>query len=59
MEAAAPPVTTGSKTMADLFGRAAEMHGEHTVARHKVDGEWRDVSYAEVGDDRPRDRAAA
>ena len=48
MEAAAPPVTTGSKTMADLFGRAAEIHGEHAFARHKVGEEWRDVSYAEA-----------
>jgi long-chain acyl-CoA synthetase len=46
MEAAAPPVTTGSKTMADLFGRAAEIHGDHTFARHKVGDEWQDVSYA-------------
>jgi long-chain acyl-CoA synthetase len=48
MEAAAPPVTTGSKTMADLFGRAAEMHGDHPFARHKVGDEWRDISYAEA-----------
>jgi long-chain acyl-CoA synthetase len=32
--------------MADLFGRAAEIHGAHTFARHKVGDEWRDVSYA-------------
>jgi len=50
MEAAAPPVTTGSKTMADLFGRAAEMHGEHTFARHKVGDEWHDVGYAQAWD---------
>jgi long-chain acyl-CoA synthetase len=48
MEAAAPPVTTGSKTMADLFGRAAEMHGDHPFARHKAGEEWRDVSYAQA-----------
>jgi long-chain acyl-CoA synthetase len=50
MEAAAPPVTTGSKTMADLFGRAAEIHGEHTFARHKVGDEWHDVGYAQAWD---------
>src|SRR3954447_10170873 len=50
MEAAAPPVTTGSKTMADLFSRAAEIHGEHTFARYKVGEEWRDVSYADAWD---------
>jgi long-chain acyl-CoA synthetase len=48
MEAAAPPVTTGSKTMADLFGRAAEIHGDNTFARRKAGDEWRDVSYAEA-----------
>src|SRR5436189_3141268 len=48
MEAAAPPVTTGSKTMADLFGRAADIHGERTFARHKVGDEWRDISYAQA-----------
>src|SRR3954451_10484640 len=48
MEASAPPVTTGSKTMADLFGRAAETHGDSTFARHKVGDEWRDVSYAQA-----------
>jgi long-chain acyl-CoA synthetase len=48
MEAAAPPVTTGSTTMADLFGRAAEIHGDGAFARHKVDGEWRDISYAQA-----------
>ena len=56
MEAAAPPVTTGSKTIADLLPRAAEIHGDHAFARHKVDEEWHDVSYAEVVGDRPRDR---
>src|SRR3954471_4334331 len=48
MEAAAPPVTTGSKTMADLFGRAAESRGDHAFARHKVGDEWRDISYADA-----------
>src|SRR6476646_7405838 len=50
MEAAAPPVTTGSKTMADLFGRAADVHGEHAFARHKVGDEWQDISYAQAWD---------
>src|SRR3954468_7358729 len=49
MEAAAPPVTTGWKTMADLFGRAAEIHGDHAFARHKVGDEWQDIGYAEAG----------
>jgi long-chain acyl-CoA synthetase len=48
MEAAAPPVTTGSKTMADLFGRAAQLHGDGAFARHKVADEWQDVNYAQA-----------
>src|SRR3954469_675708 len=48
MEAAAPPVTTGSKTMADLFGRAAEIHGDNPFARHKAGDEWHDISYAQA-----------
>ena len=57
MEAAAPPVTTGSKTMADLFGRAAEIHGD---ARLRAPQGRRGVARRQlrrgVGD-RPRDRA--
>src|SRR3954453_16521142 len=44
------PVTTGSKTIADLIGRAAEQYGERVAARHKVDGGWRDVTFAEAAD---------
>ena len=47
-------------------GLAAERYGDRVAVRHKADGEWRDVSYAEVGEivvgdrpraDRPRHRA--
>src|SRR3954451_17277203 len=41
--------STGSKTIADLIGRAAEQYGERVAARHKVDGAWEDVTYARVG----------
>ena len=42
--------STGSKTIADLLPRAAEQFADHVALRHKVDGEWRDVTYAEVGE---------
>jgi long-chain acyl-CoA synthetase len=50
MEAGTVPVTTGSKTMADLMARAAEKYAGNVMARHKVDGEWRDVTYGEAGE---------
>jgi long-chain acyl-CoA synthetase len=42
--------STGSKTIADLIGRAAERFGDDVAARHKVDGAWVDVTYAQVGE---------
>ncbi|MDX6669896.1 MAG: long-chain acyl-CoA synthetase [Solirubrobacteraceae bacterium] len=48
-ESAATP-STGSKTIADMLPRAAEKYASHVAVRHKVDGEWRDVTYAEVGE---------
>src|SRR3954454_3379858 len=45
-----PVRTTGSKTIADLVGRAAEQYGERVAARHKTDGGWRDVTFAEAVD---------
>src|SRR4051794_15662110 len=52
MQAGTPSVatSTGSKTIADLIGRAAEQYGARVAARHKVDGAWHDVTYAEVGE---------
>ena len=50
---AAVPVSghgTGSATIADLIGLAAAQFAEAAAVRHKVAGEWRDVSYAELGD---------
>ncbi|WP_372791388.1 long-chain fatty acid--CoA ligase [Paraconexibacter sp.] len=43
------PKNTGSKTIADLIGLAAEKFGDQVMARYKTGGEWRDVTYAEVG----------
>ena len=35
-------------TVAALPSSAAERFGDHLAARHRVDGEWREVTYAEV-----------
>src|SRR3954447_12188888 len=40
--------STGAKTIADLLPKAAELYGDRVAQKHKVDGEWRDVSYNEV-----------
>ncbi len=42
--------STGSKTIADLMARAAEQFADRVALRHKVDGAWRDVTFAEVGE---------
>jgi long-chain acyl-CoA synthetase len=42
--------TTGSRTIADIMARAAEQYGERPAVRRKRDGEWRDVSFAEMGE---------
>ncbi|HET6549146.1 MAG TPA: AMP-dependent synthetase/ligase [Solirubrobacter sp.] len=41
---------TGSATIADIVGLAAERYGEQPAARFKRDGDWREVSYAELGE---------
>jgi long-chain acyl-CoA synthetase len=41
---------TGSATIADLIGLAAERHAGAPAVRHKRDGAWHDVSYAELGE---------
>jgi len=50
MEAGTTPAGgTGSTTIADLCARAAETFGDQVAIKHKVDGAWRDVTFAEVG----------
>ena len=50
MEAGITPAQgTGSKTIADLCAAAAEKYAGNVAIKHKVDGEWRDVTFAEVG----------
>ncbi len=52
MEASAAPVitTTGSKTIADLLPSAAEQFGDRVAVRHKAGGEWRDTTFARLGE---------
>jgi long-chain acyl-CoA synthetase len=51
MEAGTTPAAgTGSRTIADLCGLAAEKFGGHVAVKHKVDGAWQDVTFAEMGD---------
>jgi long-chain acyl-CoA synthetase len=54
MEAATPvpPVerSTGSATIADLIGRAAERYADRVAVRHKRSGSWEDVTYRELGE---------
>ena len=41
--------STGSATIADLMGLAAERHPDRIAVRYKRDDAWLDVSYAETG----------
>jgi long-chain acyl-CoA synthetase len=43
-------LTTGSTTIADLLPRAVELFGDRVAQKHKLDGEWRDVTFAELGE---------
>ena len=49
MEIAGAVSTTGSATIADLLPRAVEQFADRVAQKHKVDGEWRDITFAEVG----------
>jgi long-chain acyl-CoA synthetase len=46
----AADASTGSQTIADIVKLAAERAPESTALKHKVGDEWRDISYAELGD---------
>jgi long-chain acyl-CoA synthetase len=41
---------TGSKTIADLLPLAVQKYGDGPAQRFKVGEEWRDISYAELGE---------
>ncbi len=47
---AATASTTGSQTIADLLPHTVAGHAERVAARYKRDGEWHDVSYAQLAD---------
>ena len=42
--------TTGSQTIADLLPHAVDLFGDRVAQKHKVDGEWRENSFAELGE---------
>src|SRR5215208_3187048 len=42
--------STGSRTIADLLPLAAQKHASAVAVRQKVDGEWTDTTYAQVGE---------
>ena len=46
----APTQGTGSKTIADLLPKAAEQYADRVAVRHKAGDEWRDVTFAQVGE---------
>jgi long-chain acyl-CoA synthetase len=48
MEVTAAPSATASQTIADLIPRAAERYPDRTAIHYKRDGEWQDVTYAEL-----------
>ena len=49
MEAANNLKTTGSRTMADMLQLAVARDPDTVAVKHKVDGEWKDVTLGEVG----------
>src|ERR687896_611825 len=48
--AGAKAAGTGSKTIADLLPLVVERYGEAPAQRFKVGDEWKDVSYAQLGE---------
>ncbi len=50
METATARTTTGSTTIADLLPRSVKMFADRAAQRHKVDGEWRDITFAQLGE---------
>ncbi len=48
MEATAAPSATASQTIADLIPNAASRYADRAAIRYKQDGEWQDVTFAEL-----------
>src|SRR3954471_4853059 len=40
--------TTASKTIADLLPKSAAMYGDRVAQKHKVGGEWREVTFRQM-----------
>jgi long-chain acyl-CoA synthetase len=50
MEAGTAATSTGSKTIADLLPQAAVKYADRVAIRHRAGDEWRDVTFAQVGE---------
>jgi long-chain acyl-CoA synthetase len=50
MDTATARETTGSATIADLLPRSVGLFGDRTAQRHKVEGEWRDITFGQLGE---------
>jgi long-chain acyl-CoA synthetase len=48
MEVTTAPSATAAQTIADLVPHAAERYADRTAIRFKHEGEWQDVTYAEL-----------
>ena len=46
----AAPESTGSRTIADMMGLAADRYGDHPAVTFKRGDEWAEVSYRELGE---------
>ena len=46
----AADASTGSQTIADIVKLAAERSPDRAALKHKVGDEWRDISYADLGE---------
>ena len=50
MEATAAVERASSNTIADLILQAARLFADRVAQKHKVDDEWRDITFAELGE---------
>jgi long-chain acyl-CoA synthetase len=50
MEVTAAPERASSNTIADLSLRAARLFADRVAQKHKVDGEWCEITFAELGE---------
>ncbi len=50
METSTALPTTASSTIADLLTLSVERFGQRVAQRHKVDGQWRDVTFSQLGE---------